>query len=69
MLGQIPPCGTGDTEIMIDEEKLMNINDSNIDEDEIYNNLCDEDALSFNFDLPMTNQDNITTKNILITTK
>ena len=25
MLGQIPPCGTGDTEILIDEEKLLKI--------------------------------------------
>lgn len=25
MLGQVPPCGTGDTDILIDEEKLMAI--------------------------------------------
>ena len=68
MLGQIPPCGTGDTEIMIDEEKLMNINDIMLDEEEIDNNLCDEDALAFNFDMPMMNED-ITSQNILITTK
>ena len=68
MLGQIPPCGTGDTEIMIDEEKLMNINDIILDEEEIDNNLCDEDALAFNFDMPMMNED-ITSQNILITTK
>ena len=68
MLGQIPPCGTGDTEIMIDEEKLMNIKDIMLDEEEIDNNLCDEDALAFNFDMPMMNED-ITSQNILITTK
>ena len=25
MMGQIPPCGTGDSEIVIDESKLMDI--------------------------------------------
>ena len=65
MLGQIPPCGTGDTQIMIDEEKLMNINDSIMEEEEVDNYLCDEDALDFNFDVPVINQD-IGTKNILI---
>tara|TARA_B110000259_G_scaffold169063_1_gene198635 strand:- start:921 stop:6944 length:6024 start_codon:yes stop_codon:yes gene_type:complete len=68
MLGQIPPCGTGDTEIMIDDEKLMNINDTIVDEEEIDNNVCDEDALSFNFDLPIINKD-IISQNIVITTK
>lgn len=68
MLGQIPPCGTGDTQIMIDEEKLMNINDSIMEEEEVDNYLCDEDALDFNFDVPVINED-IGTKNILITTK
>jgi DNA-directed RNA polymerase beta' subunit len=54
MLGQVAPCGTGDTQIMIDEDKLMNIND--IDEDEIYDiddNMCTDEALSFDFDMPM----------------
>tara|TARA_B100000900_G_scaffold280460_1_gene239911 strand:+ start:10238 stop:14674 length:4437 start_codon:yes stop_codon:yes gene_type:complete len=68
MLGQIPPCGTGDTQIMIDEEKLMNINDSIMEQEEVDNYLCDEDALDFNFDVPVINED-IGTKNILITTK
>ena len=39
-----------------------------LDEEEIDNNLCDEDALAFNFDMPMMNED-ITSQNILITTK
>ena len=53
MLGQIPPCGTGDTVILMDEEKLMNIEE--IDH-EMYCNIddgiCNEDNLSFNFNIP-----------------
>ena len=59
MLGQIPPCGTGDTDILIDQEKLMNINDIKEQEDiNIDSGLCTEEALSFNFDIPI----NIETK-------
>ena len=25
MMGQIPPCGTGDTEIVLDESKLLDV--------------------------------------------
>jgi DNA-directed RNA polymerase II subunit RPB1 len=55
MLGQIPPCGTGDTEILIDNEKLMNINDIYGDEEyfDIDNDMCTDEALSFDFDMPM----------------
>ena len=73
MLGQVAPCGTGDTEIMIDEEKLMNIND--IDEQEDYDidgNMCTDEALSFDFDMPMISKsDNQKreTKDILLTIK
>ena len=73
MLGQVAPCGTGDTEIMIDEEKLMNINDE--EEEEEYNiddNMCTDDALSFNFDMPIISKsDNQKreTKDILLTIK
>ena len=73
MLGQVAPCGTGDTQIMIDEEKLMNIND--IDEQEYYDiddNMCTDEALSFDFDMPMISKsDNQKreTKDILLTIK
>ena len=73
MLGQVAPCGTGDTEIMIDEDKLMNIND--IDEQEDYDiddNMCTDEALSFDFDMPMISKsDNQKreTKDILLTIK
>lgn len=67
MLGQIPPCGTGDTEIMIDEEKLININDNKkLLEEEVNNNCTDED-LKFDFDISIDENDKITeTKDILL---
>ena len=53
MLGQIPPCGTGDTKILIDEEKLMNINKREIEDmDEIDGGLCNEENLEFDFEIP-----------------
>ena len=53
MLGQIPPCGTGDTEILIDEEKLMNIEENEIEEySELDGGVCNEENLSFNFNIP-----------------
>jgi DNA-directed RNA polymerase beta' subunit len=73
MLGQVAPCGTGDTEIIIDEDKLMNINEE--EEEEEYNiddNMCTDDALSFNFDMPIISKsDNQKreTKDILLTIK
>jgi len=57
MLGQIPPCGTGDTTILIDEEKLMNIikqddyNIANID-----GGICNQENLDFKFDIPIDTQ-------------
>ena len=55
ILGQIAPCGTGDTEILIDEEKLMNINDIKEEDEteEIDNGLCTFDALTFDFNMPI----------------
>ena len=53
MLGQIPPCGTGDTEILIDEEKLMNIEENEIEDySELDGGVCNEENLSFNFNIP-----------------
>lgn len=58
MLGQIPPCGTGDTVIIMDEEKLMNIEEI---EQEMYNEIddgiCNEDNLSFNFNIPTSGEE------------
>lgn len=58
MLGQIPPCGTGDTVIIMDEEKLMNIEEI---EQEMYNEIddgiCNEDNLSFNFNIPTSSEE------------
>ena len=73
MLGQVAPCGTGDTKIMIDEDKIININD--IDEEEDYDiddNMCTDEALSFDFDMPMISKsDNQKreTQDILLTIK
>jgi DNA-directed RNA polymerase beta' subunit len=65
MLGQIPPCGTGDTEILIDQDKLMNIEDINeIEEHDIDNGLCTKDSLSFNFDIPTISKNNKKTQEI-----
>jgi intein/homing endonuclease len=57
MLGQIPPCGTGDTEIIIDEDKLQKLGtiqeeeDEN-NEDEFDTSVCTLDNLTFDFTLP-----------------
>ena len=56
MLGQIPPCGTGDTEILIDEEKLLNIEEINEEEYGIDDEgTCNTENLSFNFNIPTIN--------------
>lgn len=71
MLGQIPPCGTGDTQILIDEHKLLN-NLETLDEDEeeqedidpTAEDVCTLDNLSFDFRVPtITKQDLVTTVN------
>jgi len=53
MLGQIPPCGTGDTTVMIDEEKLLNILPKkqlhDIDENMPADEVCTMDNLEFDF--------------------
>ena len=63
MLGQIPPCGTGDTQILIDEHKLLN-NLEVVDEEEHEEDIdpdvadvCTLDNLSFDFKVPTRNQD------------
>jgi hypothetical protein len=63
MLGQIPPCGTGDAQILIDEHKLLNnlntTTDNKEDQDDKYADVCTFDNLSFDFRLPApTSTDN-----------
>jgi DNA-directed RNA polymerase II subunit RPB1 len=62
MLGQIPPCGTGDSDVIIDEIKLLEMiqqmsHDDQDDESETYDNpiadnMCTIDNLTFDFTLP-----------------
>jgi DNA-directed RNA polymerase beta' subunit len=69
MLGQIPPCGTGDSEVLIDELKLMNILDSEMAAEEVqpteslYEDLCGMDNLAFDFTLPPANSVDVPTVN------
>jgi DNA-directed RNA polymerase II subunit RPB1 len=48
MMGQIPPCGTGETDILIDESKLMNIPPDKEDEYEDINTWGDLDYCDTN---------------------
>ena len=59
MLGQIPPCGTGDSEILIDEHKLLNNIKATFDDTDQteYEDVCSFDNLSFDFRLPTKNED------------
>lgn len=53
MLGQIPPCGTGDAEILIDEHKLINQARADAPEPAIEDdNACAFDTLTFDFRPP-----------------
>ena len=54
MLGQVAPCGTGLTEVLLDENKLINMmketeDDSDEEEDET-NYQCINLKIKFNFD-------------------
>jgi DNA-directed RNA polymerase beta' subunit/intein/homing endonuclease len=60
ILGQIPPCGTGDSQILMDQEKIMQIDD--LDENKRKQNridqgTCTSEALSFNIDMGAMNAD------------
>ena len=65
MVGQIPKCGTGDSELILDEEKLFNtLKNTNtmIEEEDIdYNNLLNDNQ---NIVEDMFNIDNIDSDNI-----
>lgn len=75
MLGQIPPCGTGDTDILIDESKLSELlctletveEEEPVDEETI-ENICSLDNLTFDFTLPAVDK-TIKEKNIKVTIK
>ena len=62
MLGQIPPCGTGDCEVMIDEHKLLNTVMENNEEEgptEVYTEtegICAMDKLTFDFSIDSVQQ-------------
>jgi hypothetical protein len=54
MLGQIPPCGTGDSTIMIDEEKLFNIEPAKMGPAPVHIDMaetCTLENLGFDFSL------------------
>jgi len=66
MMGQIPPCGTGDTEILLDDSKLLQYLDENDDDksDDEENNVEDEDEdectlenLSFQHEFDVTEEE------------
>jgi DNA-directed RNA polymerase II subunit RPB1 len=50
MVGQIPPCGTGDTEILIDHNKLKMLKDVDENNIEFDTELCNIENLSFGFE-------------------
>jgi hypothetical protein len=60
MLGQVAPCGTGDSEILLDEEYLQDlIEKTNFNVDVDYNSLeneieiddCELSEISFNYNI------------------
>jgi len=65
MLGQQPPCGTGDCKILLDEEHLqelikdrkpVKLDDINEEEDEEDTGGCVDDDIAFNFKLSEPNK-------------
>jgi DNA-directed RNA polymerase II subunit RPB1 len=66
MLGQQPPCGTGDSQIVLDEEHMIELlknikHNDNVEENEIIEEeedyeVCLEENLRFNFKLPQADK-------------
>jgi len=66
MLGQQPPCGTGDCTILLDEEHMIELlkdkspnkleNIQEYDEDDNEDNVCDMENVGFTFKLKETNK-------------
>jgi DNA-directed RNA polymerase II subunit RPB1 len=60
MLGQIPPCGTGGVELLIDETAIINMNEENVDnqdndfddDDVNLDELCMEENFTMKFIIP-----------------
>jgi len=73
MMGQIPPCGTGDTNILLDDTKLLNMEaEEELELDDMENwtgdNYC-SDNIGINFSdtgLTADNTDNIPMPEITI---
>jgi hypothetical protein len=58
MLGQIPPCGTGETEVLLDEFKLLNNMAMETIPEEVQADVedaCNVDSLTFDFRAPSKN--------------
>ena len=55
MMGQIPPCGTGDTNILIDESKLLNIQAETENVLDDIDNWVDEDYCTENVGIEFSN--------------
>jgi len=69
MLGQIPPCGTGDSQILIDEDKLMLLaQDDFVETQEVSSDseICTLENLTFDFTMPQPNAMDIITPKIKI---
>jgi DNA-directed RNA polymerase II subunit RPB1 len=63
MLGQQPPCGTGDSQIILDEDHMLELLKDikqldNIEEEVIYDNVVEQDIGDniFNFKMPTKNK-------------
>lgn len=69
MLGQIPPCGTGDVELLIDENAIINMNEENINnqdndfgdnyDGEDLEELCMEENFTMKFNIPSKKEGDI----------
>lgn len=58
MMGQIPPCGTGDTNILIDETKLLDVYaEEELELDDIDNWVAGEDYCEQNIGINFSSKD------------
>ena len=58
MMGQIPPCGTGDTDILIDETKLLDVYaDEEVELDDIDNWVGGDDYCEQNVGIKFSSKD------------
>lgn len=76
ILGQLAPCGTGDTDILIDERKLRAPTDKYLKEearrkmmpeiDEDVEQVCHEDNLTFDFIIPEADNNIVKKQNMVV---